>query len=791
MSDSIFPVILVRVAGLPPLSLAGPWPDEKAQKAAAEHLQQAFDAALPTLPDSPFRTALYNARKRFFQHQKVPSPTFEQLLLSHQTTGEIAHLLDSLQIWEKTQLENQLARTAVETALLQNWRSIQQAAEQPTFRQALLFASHDLLARLPVFCTKPPEQFTAKDRQTGLAVLQYLNRAAHKTSPLSRFTTVALWRWEQDVATIDPEEPDFLQGPKAVITPNVALLPLLYEVLLQEPAFYQSLRLSLNPCITALSAAWQKKGLQEETLNWLYFSGEQESFQQVAYHPTVAAVVEICLVHQRHITWPMLLDQLQIIVEGDKSDLQAFVLELIALGLLAWEWPERGLNAGWCAGLYNYLGHLPTKPTITSAAALLQWLRTAARTLPFQSMAGVQEIQAQTLRQVQAFLEASGSTAPPIPPEQIFLEDVEQSATIHVPPEVVRQLTQQLADCWQQSGPHQLPPFRSALFAFAASELAVGESRAFLPFCQQFLAEKANWERLLPAEGPPWPGKMGALLQIFQQENGQYGAVVNALFPGGGKLLARWLHLFPSEIREQMQVWFPSSTLAYPWQDWSNANFQPPLGHIMLAVPDGRVVGKPGSRAILLGDLAVQRMADGPRLIDRHTGDPVWMTDLGLESPTTRPPVMQVLWQLGMPFVSLDGLRPRRSNPLPTEQSTSHFRPRLEHQSLVLLRAAWHFPSTIWQLWRSTSSRATERLWVLHQALLKNDIPRHFFARFQAEKPQYFDRDSPVCLLLLDKMLRHGAGSLYCTEMLPTPEQAVVEQGREWRTAEFVVEWEG
>jgi len=779
MNQPFFPFILVRTAGLPPLSLAGFWPDEEPQKAlertAVEQLQQAFDAALPTLPDSPLRTAVYNARKRFFQQQKVPGSAFEQLLFDWKNQPEIIQLLDSLHFWRKIHQENQLARS-VETTLLLNWRSIQQAAEQPTFRQALLFASHDLLERLPAFCARSPAQWTAKDRQTALAVLQYWNRAAHKTSPFSRFTSVSLWRWEPDVVAMDPDEPDFLQAPKAIVTPNVALLPALYDVLVGDPAFYQSLTLALNPALeqTAHSA-----------LQWLYFDGEHESFQQLAFHPIVEAVVEICLAHERHIAWPTLIAELQTSVESDEAALQTFVFELIALGLLAWQWPEKGMHAGWCSGLYNYLGYLPTTPRITKTAALLQWLRTAARTLPFQSVAAAMATQRETWHQVQAFLEEFGLAMPPMKAEQIFFEDVEQRATVQVPAEAIRQLTQQLAECWQQSGPQHLPVFRSALYAFSASAMAVGESQSFLAFSRKFLEEKATWEQLPPAETSPWQGKIGALLQIFRDETGQYRAVVNGLFPGGGKLLARWLHLFPAEAREQMQAWFPADAFAYPWQDWSNANFQPPLATATLAIPDGRVPGKPGSPTILLADLVVQQTVDGPRLLDRNTGKRCWMLDMGLEAPTARPPVMQVLWQLGVPFVSLEGLWPA-----PSAWQVMHagwqYRPRQAYQSLVLSRAAWRIAPSVWQEWLTVPA-VTERLKIMRRALIQNGLPQHFFARFSAQKPQYFDRDSPANLLLLAKMLRSEAGDLYCTEMLPWPEQAVVEQNGS-RAAEFVVE---
>ena len=777
MTNSIFPFILVRTAGFPPLSLSADWPDEAAlttaETEAARQVQQAFDAALATLPDSPVRTLVYNARKRFFQKNALPQNGFKQQRTEHAAQAEVTQLLDSLEVWKEIQATSRNAGSLIEQALCENWRSIQQAANNPDFQKALLFASHDLLDRLPAFCAQAPDQFTAKDRQTGLSVMQYLTRGAYKTSPLSRFTTVSLWRWQAPVPPPDLDTPAFLQDAKAVVTPNVALLPALYEVLLAEPAFYQSLTLTLNPCITTVK--------DPEGWRWLYFDGEHESFQHLAFHAAAAAVIQICLDRQRQTPWRTLLFELEKQIKAEEKKLVTLIQELVALGLLAWQLPERGLTPGWCGGLYNYLGHLPMAPVITEAAALLQWLRTAARTLPFQTIHEAQATQRQTAQQLQGFFGRHGSPIPPMPVEQIFFEDVEQPAVVHIPPAEVQRLADQLADCWRQSAPQRWSPFRSALHACAASELKVGESRPFLDFCPQFLSAKAEWEKHPPVEAAPFSGKIGALLQVFKKDDGSYGAVVNGLFPGGGKLMARWTHLFPAGFREVLQGWFPGDATAFPWQGWSNANFQPALAQATLAVPDGRTDAPDGS-ATLLGDLQVQRAADGPILVDGKTGRRVWFTDLGLESPTTRPPAMQVLWHLGVPPVSLERLWPVEPGWVPAGADWQ-YRPRVDFQSLVLRRASWRIMQVTWQSWLEPAGMVGERLLRLRRALLRGGLPAQFFARFYPQKPFYVDQDSPAGLLMLEKVLRGGKGALYCTEMLPVAEQGVGEQ-----VMEFVVE---
>ena len=554
---------------------------------------------------------------------------------------------------------------------------------------------------------------------------------------------------------------------KAVVTPNVALLPALYEVLLLEPAFYENLTLALNPCITEIRN--NLNGRQ-----WLYFDGEHESVQQIGQNPALEAVIRIFLEQQQPISFFILLKTIEEKISDEENSLVELVHELVALGLLSWNLPERGLASGWCGTLYNYLGHLPMRPVISEAAALLQWLRTAARTLPFQSLTEAQATQRQTVEQIKTFFERYHSPVPPISPEQVFFEDVEKPALTTVSEEVVQQLVRALKECWQQSAPQRLSPFRSALHAFTAAELALGESMPYLDFCKKFLEEKAKWEQREPVTISPFPGKIGALLQVFPKTDGTYGVVINGLFPGGGKLMARWLHLFPADVRDALLAWFPEDTLAFPWQGWSNANFQPVLTDTALQVPDGRVGSK--GNLFLLGNLEVQHGADGPFLVDVLSKRRVFFTDLGLESPATRPPAMQVLWHLGMPAVSLESLWPTTNF---SENWT--YRPRVEFQFLVLRRATWRFAPAIWQKWLLVINKAPERLIHLRQTLLEQELPQRFFLRFYPGKPQYIDRDSPVSLTLMEKMLRKEKGDLWLMEMLPD----TAEGANEW-----VIEWE-
>jgi hypothetical protein len=789
----IFPMTLIRVGGLPlsvwkPLACGIPdWGRlQNQEQDSVIQLLEAFDQALVLLADSPLRTDVYNARKAFFQRRKMPAKGLEAQIHAEK---KLEQLYKSICIRHDIQKEKQIAELHFEINLAHNFSTLQLFCQNEMLSKGLLYTSHDLLASLPAFANKTIAEFGKKDRRTAFSLLQYLTRGVFKTSPLSQFTTVQIQSLTA-MREITVEEGAWI-GLKQQVTPNVAILPSIYAVLLQETVFFQSLSVSLNPCISSPLTA---------DSTWLYFDGIEEAFQKINPDPVAELLVQLLLDNQRKMKFTDLFRMLEEEVDASSEQLQKLVFRFIDVGLLEWQLPEQGLGPGWCSGLYNYLGYLPTSPVLTEAAYLLQWMRTAARTMPFQRNEDAQALQKETTLEIKKFLEKHGEQMPSIQPEQIFFEDVMQEHPLALPAGVIETLTKQLAQCWKQQKPAALPPFRARLYTFAEKFLKDKESVDFLEFTRCFLEEHipdvtrpetisdhANPNRLIQPPSSTYQGQIGALLQIYS-ENGAYKAVVNAMYPGGGKLFARWLTLFPATVSEQVKSWHdsgPATLIEFPWQGWSNSNFQPVLSGVSLAVPDARTKHLPVGRAILLADVAVGKDAYGfPQLLEKQSNQPILFTDLGLEAPETRPPVMQVLWHLGIPFISSDVLW---SGGLKSELVQGIYRRnRVEYQSLILARAAWEFPQEVWRNLFSEGDTQAERTGLAIATLQSLGIPRQFFGQFAGvrEKPQFFDLESPVSMLLLEKNLKNGSGNFRLTEMLPTPEQWLGD-----RVGEFVVEF--
>jgi len=116
------------------------------------------------------------------------------------------------------------------------------------------------------------------------------------------------------------------------------------------------------------------------------------------------------------------------------------------------------------------------------------------------------------------------------------------------------------------------------------------------------------------------------------------------------------------------------------------------------------------------------------------------------------------------------------------------FLERVEYDSLILARKAWQIDQTVAMQWLSESGDAGFFKRVRKELLAMN-VPRRFFARLLRQKPQYFDLDSPLAMQLFAKMLRQAGTPVVLTEMLPLPEQCVVQKDG-LRAAEFVMEIE-
>lgn len=658
-------------------------------------------------------------------------------------------------------LHAQASAAEWQAAFAHNIEALQARSKDEALQRALLFSSHDLLERLPIFQTSDPRQLNKSGRKIALSLWQYTARAAAKTTPLSRFALVSFL----NTAAESPDLPDFLLETKAVLSPNSALLPAFYAVLLQRPDFRKALKVQLNPALQ----------LKDGQLQWWQYqmAEETECLRAAEAKPVYLALIQ--LLNKGAISYADLLQALESWTELPRTEIEAWAEQLFEQGMLEWVWPVRGLESGWAGALYQLMGRIQGDPLFDATAFCLQWLRGAARTIGFQPI----EEAIQTQRNVQAecarYFEQQGMEGPPIPATQVLLEDAERPTALPVPKEMLQQWAADLRKIWEKGvQKHPSGELQQVhVFSKAAALLQNGDNMPFPDFARAVL-EMPHGE---PGhvQPPPYRGPIGALLQIFQAESGQYKAVVNGLFAGGGKMFARWLHLGSGDALEQLRAHWAqfkeqdkqSIWCQFPFQSWSNANLQPALAQVALAVPGGRFANMPDS--IRIADLQVCRENDFIFLKSSQSGKMVRTLELGLESIHEKTPIMQILWWLSHPYVSLR----QCLEDLPIQaisEGVIHI-PRVERENLVLRRAEWNIETRVFKSWLRNSPEATYNS--IHTAFDALQISSHFFAATEGERPQYFCRHIPLSMLLLEKMLRNTTSTrLIITEMLPAPEQA-------------------
>lgn len=775
--QAFLPMTLIRSGGLP-LSAWNAFstgmPDwvafHELQVRKRANLYELLDNLLQSLPEGDLRTKVYNARKAIFKGKNI-SPAIRKQF--PEVGDGWTELSQGLKEWDALLQFRNTCEKDFDTAMMAGFRELRQTAKDSIIIMGLLYASHDLRERLDELSGKEPTEWDKRDEKVAMALFQYFTRTVFKTSPLSVFTTLAV----QSFAGEDRERVGDWFDSRSVVTPNVAILPFVYDVLLDDSGFRNSLTVRINP-----SARYFSTGVYE----WLYYDGTTEAIQQLSQQPLVDYLWGLLSGLEKAPSFAQLSNLLESESEESGEAVRDWLLRLVDIGFLEWIWPEKGLGPGWCGSLYQYLGYLPSSDTVTATAYLLQWLRTTARTLPFQAPEIVCEVQQEALVQLRSYFAPFGVEMPAIPVEQIFYEDVFREVRRAVPGDVLEQMITDLNNCWQASSSHLLPDFRADLVHFARKELGVNDRISFLDFCRRFMNSNAGG-RIGPVYAPGYHGKMGAVIQPYF-EDGQYKAVVNGLYAGCGKMYARWWYQIAPQEAEHLKQWMQDSdaTVApFPFPGWSNVHFQPSMFSGRLEVPDGRL--SPNSDwSLPIRELQVRLNEGGmPELWNPSTASPVVLYDLGLESPELLPPVRRILWYLGVPYVSVDALLPGDFGW--EDWQGIRRRRRTISGALVLAREAWLIPggqlAEIAAGDKTLAARISEWTLALHQW----EVPRYFFGKFvdNHEKPQFYDLKSPISMVLFLRNIRLGQGDYLLTEMLPLPEQCLAD-----RVQEYVLEWD-
>ncbi len=310
----------------------------------------------------------------------------------------------------------------------------------------------------------------------------------------------------------------------------------------------------------------------------------------------------------------------------------------------------------------------------------------------------------------------------------------------------------------------------------------------------------------------------GAFLQPFR-ENGKLKAVINASFPGYGKMFSRFLHLLPAELTSEIRAWNKPDEKTEIFIEncdasFFNANLHPPLMPYEIWMPGGQNT-LPASEQIPITDLSLVYQKDNNQLVLKHkeTRKTAHVFDLGFQGAKGRSPLFQLLsrfslikalfWQHATQSINV-----QYRNAEAEKSEEPIICPRITFEdSLIIQRKNWWFKNetlpqllpteTEWDyflkvnLWRKKYGLPDEVfIFITNHNEMQTLKPEQMTKLGRdSYKPQYINFNNAVLICnLFEKMLSKAPVGIKLEEMLPNSKQMFSLDGTRYVT-EFVMQW--
>lgn len=314
----------------------------------------------------------------------------------------------------------------------------------------------------------------------------------------------------------------------------------------------------------------------------------------------------------------------------------------------------------------------------------------------------------------------------------------------------------------------------------------------------------------------------GCVVQFYQPAvDGQSGAlqgVINSLGPGYGKMLSRFMHLFPASVLESLRHF--NERMAAPAvllvensdASYFNANIHPPLFPFEIRVPGGHN-SLPPEQQLPVADFRIAYDEALAELILLHapTSKRVYMFDVGFESLTSRSKLFRILQNFSQDFFSPHNLLRELVYALVDQQhdgsSAVVAYPRIVYEGqIIFFRRSWHVPRALLPLrktgeesgayfqrlnhWRQAHGIPEEVFISLNSPLFRHEAPAPSAteASFDDYKPQYINFASPLLVQLLERQLAKVPFKLRIEEMLPHRSQLLPIK-QESFVSEYILQW--
>lgn len=316
----------------------------------------------------------------------------------------------------------------------------------------------------------------------------------------------------------------------------------------------------------------------------------------------------------------------------------------------------------------------------------------------------------------------------------------------------------------------------------------------------------------------------GALVQFYEDLNTAGKAVLkgvlNSTFPGFGKMLSRFVSMFPSEFAEDIRIrnigLVKNNTLFVENCDASyfNANMHPPLIPYEILVPGGHN-SLPSSEQLPISDFEIKYdVADGQLiLVHKPTLKRAYLFDLGFQALLGRSPLFQLLQKFSKAeYLSAQPLVKAINSCINkfgdkydfTRNKSIKVLPRIVfEEQIILQRKQWQIPKELLPL-REPKNTDCEYFLKINAWRRELQIPDEVFVFVRAErgngngngvktgrddyKPQYIDFRSPVLVSLFERLVIKVSTMFKIEEMLPASSH-LASIGNERFVTECTLQW--
>jgi len=314
---------------------------------------------------------------------------------------------------------------------------------------------------------------------------------------------------------------------------------------------------------------------------------------------------------------------------------------------------------------------------------------------------------------------------------------------------------------------------------------------------------------------------LGYFLMFFHDSDSKnkIKVVLNASFPGYGKMISRFLHLFSDDITEEIRKWnnkYSSGTIVAENIDSGimNFNLHPALMPYEISIPGGNYVLEEEKR------IPVSRMQvyydskdNSLNLVDKENNKNVYIFDLGFQGTGGRSELFKFLENFTLSkMYFINSLISKIQETIKPEKKYYNgisddikYSPRIMYNDrIVLSRKSWMISNKLLphklqaesessyfsriQRWRIEMGLPNEVFMYLSAHGYSNDSktkPKKKVSR-DDYKPQYINFNNPFLVRLFEKSLDKIVDKLKLGEMLPGSEQLLRINGKKYVT-EFVV----